>query len=87
MTSYRKQSTEKGVRTAPVVSIVCNFTKPNGNTSPALLTPDEVETFFHEFGHALHGLLSDVRYETLSGTSRSSRLRGAAFPDHGALGV
>ncbi|RPD38666.1 M3 family metallopeptidase [Chitinophaga barathri] len=68
MTSYRKQATEKGTRIAPVVSIVCNFTKPNGN-QPALLTPDEVETFFHEFGHALHGLLSNVRYETLSGTS------------------
>lgn len=68
MTSYRKQSTEKGARVAPVVSIVCNFSKPAGN-QPALLTPDEVETFFHEFGHALHGLLSNVRYETLSGTS------------------
>ena len=68
MTSYRKQSADKGARIAPVVSIVCNFTKPNGD-QPALLTPDEVETFFHEFGHALHGLLSNVRYETLSGTS------------------
>ncbi|WP_341834532.1 M3 family metallopeptidase [Chitinophaga pollutisoli] len=68
MTSYRKQAIEKGKRVAPVVSIVCNFTKPTGD-EPALLTPDEVETFFHEFGHALHGLLSNVRYETLSGTS------------------
>ena len=68
MTSYRKQSLEKDERVAPVVSIVCNFSKPTGN-QPALLTPDEVETFFHEFGHALHGLLSNVRYETLSGTS------------------
>lgn len=68
MTSYRKQAIEKGKRVAPVVSIVCNFTKPAGD-EPALLTPDEVETFFHEFGHALHGLLSNVRYETLSGTS------------------
>ncbi len=68
MTSYRKQATEKGKRIAPVVSIVCNFTKPTGD-QPALLTPDEVETFFHEFGHALHGLLSNVQYESLSGTS------------------
>ncbi|WP_343702433.1 M3 family metallopeptidase [Chitinophaga sp.] len=68
MTSYRKQATDKGGRIAPVVSIVCNFTKPTA-AEPALLTPDEVETFFHEFGHALHGLLSNVKYETLSGTS------------------
>lgn len=68
MTSYRKQKTENGKRIAPVISIVCNFTKPTGNT-PALLTFDETTTFFHEFGHALHGLLSDVTYESLSGTS------------------
>lgn len=68
MTSYRKQAVEKGKRIAPVVSIVCNFTKPTAD-QPALLTPDEVETFFHEFGHALHGLLSNVQYESLSGTS------------------
>lgn len=68
MTSYRKQKTENGKRIAPVISIVCNFTKPTGNV-PALLTFDETTTFFHEFGHALHGLLSDVTYESLSGTS------------------
>lgn len=68
MTSYRKQATDNKGRIAPVVSIVCNFTKPTA-TEPALLTPDEVETFFHEFGHALHGLLSNVKYESLSGTS------------------
>jgi peptidyl-dipeptidase Dcp len=68
MTSYRKQRNIDGVRTAPIISIVCNFTKPSGD-APALLTYDETSTFFHEFGHALHGLLSNVTYETLSGTS------------------
>ncbi|WP_118194079.1 M3 family metallopeptidase [Albibacterium indicum] len=68
MTSYRKQSIKEGKRIAPIVSIVCNFPAPVGN-DPVLLTPDEVTTFFHEFGHALHGLLSDVQYRTLSGTS------------------
>lgn len=69
MTSYRKQSAN-GSKVSPIVSIVCNFTPPNGN-DPALLTPDEVETFFHEFGHALHGLLSNVKFESLAGTSVS----------------
>ena len=68
MTSYREQKTENGKRIAPVISIVCNFTKPTEN-APALLTFDEVSTFFHEFGHALHGLLSNVTYESLAGTS------------------
>jgi len=68
MTSYRSQKTVDGKRKAPVISIVCNFTKPSGDT-PALLTFDEVTTFFHEFGHALHGLLSNVTYKSLAGTS------------------
>lgn len=68
MTSYRSQKTVDGKRLAPVISIVCNFTKPSGDT-PALLTFDEVSTFFHEFGHALHGLLSNVTYKSLAGTS------------------
>ena len=68
MTSYRKQKTVDGKRIAPIISIVCNFTKPTANT-PSLLTFDEASTFFHEFGHALHGLLSNVKYESLSGTS------------------
>jgi peptidyl-dipeptidase Dcp len=68
MTSYRTQKTENGERVAPVISIVCNFSKPTGN-APALLTFDEVTTFFHEFGHALHGLLSNVTYESLAGTN------------------
>ena len=68
MTSYRTQETTNGERKAPVVSIVCNFTKPTA-TTPSLLTFDEVTTFFHEFGHALHGLLSNVTYQSLAGTN------------------
>ncbi len=68
MTSYRKQSIKEGQRVAPVISIVCNFSAPAPG-QPALLTPEEVETYFHEFGHALHGLLSQVQYRSLSGTS------------------
>ena len=68
MTSYRKQKMKDGSRVAPVISIVCNFSKPAGG-NPSLLTFDETSTFFHEFGHALHGLLSNVTYESLSGTA------------------
>ena len=68
MTSYSSQSRENGKRVAPVISIVCNFTKPVGD-SPALLTFDEASTLFHEFGHALHGLFSNVKYKSLAGTS------------------
>ncbi|GHE28310.1 M3 family metallopeptidase [Sphingobacterium griseoflavum] len=68
MTSYRAQYTKNGKRIAPVISIVCNFTKPVGD-EPALLTFDEATTLFHEFGHALHGLLSNVRYRSLAGTA------------------
>ena len=68
MTSYRNQRKVNGERQAPIISIVCNFSKATA-TVPSLLTFDEVSTFFHEFGHALHGLLSDVTYRTLAGTS------------------
>lgn len=68
MTSYREQHIEDGKNKIPQISIVCNFTKPT-STKPSLLTFNEVETLFHEFGHALHGLLSNVKYESLSGTS------------------
>ena len=70
MTSYRPQRTKDGERVAPVISIVCNFTKPVGD-DPALLTFEEASTLFHEFGHALHGLLSDVKYQSLAGTAVS----------------
>lgn len=68
MTSFRRQRTKNGERIAPVISIVCNFSRPVDN-QPALLTFDDANTLFHEFGHALHGLLSNVTYESLSGTS------------------
>jgi peptidyl-dipeptidase Dcp len=68
MTSYSDQKMVNGKRVAPVISIVCNFSKPTAE-APALLTFDEVETYFHEFGHALHGLLSNVNYNQLAGTN------------------
>jgi Zn-dependent oligopeptidase len=68
MTSFREQSNINGKQVRPHVSIVCNFTKPTADT-PSLLTFDEVETLFHEFGHALHGMLANTTYESLSGTN------------------
>lgn len=69
MTGFRDQYiNEKGQDVRPLVSITMNFTKPTG-TKPSLLTFEEVETFLHEFGHALHGLLSQVKYASLSGTA------------------
>ncbi len=68
MTSYKGQYREQGTDHRPHVSIVCNFTKPT-KTSPSLLTFNEVTTLFHEFGHALHGMLARGVYESLSGTS------------------
>lgn len=70
MTEYKTQGIKDGKRVPPVISIVCNFTKPVGDT-PALLTFDEALTYFHEFGHALHGLLSNVKYQSLAGTNVS----------------
>ncbi len=66
---YRSQGYKDGQRIAPLVTIVCNFTRPVGD-QPALLSADEVETFFHEFGHALHNLFKDVHYYGVSGVSR-----------------
>lgn len=69
MTGFKDECvTADGTQVRPHVTIVMNFTKPTG-TKPALLTPYEVETFLHEFGHALHGLLADTKYASLSGTS------------------
>ena len=68
MTSFKPQYVLDGVQERPHVAIVCNFTKPT-STKPSLLTFNEVTTLFHEFGHALHGMLADTIYPTLSGTS------------------
>jgi peptidyl-dipeptidase Dcp len=68
MTSYKGQFSEDGVDSRPHISIVCNFTKPT-KSKPSLLTFNEVTTLFHEFGHALHGMLARGTYESLSGTS------------------
>ncbi len=68
MTGFKDQSNINGNMVRPHVSIVMNFTKPTDN-KPSLLTPYEVETFLHEFGHALHGLLANTKYASLSGTS------------------
>ncbi|MDI9605276.1 MAG: M3 family metallopeptidase [Bacteroidota bacterium] len=70
MSSFRSQQVKDEVNIRPLIYNVGNFTRPTGNT-PALLTLDEVETLFHEFGHALHGMLSNVNYLSLSGTSVS----------------
>ncbi len=68
MTSFKPQFRKEGREERPHVSIVCNFTRPT-DTKPSLLTFNEVTTLFHEFGHALHGMLADTTYPSLSGTS------------------
>ncbi|WP_286913052.1 M3 family metallopeptidase [Flavobacterium sp. UBA4197] len=68
MTSFKPQYIQNGKNERPHVSIVCNFTKPT-ETKPSLLTFNEVTTLFHEFGHALHGMLANTTYPSLSGTS------------------
>ena len=68
MTVYKPQYIKNGVNDRPHISIVCNFTKPT-KSKPSLLTFNEVTTLFHEFGHALHGMLANTTYPSLSGTS------------------
>lgn len=67
-TSYRNQGLHEGKMERPIVAIVCNFTKPNKDT-PSLISFGEVTTLFHEMGHAIHALLSDVTYSSHAGTS------------------
>ena len=68
MTSFKSQKIQNGENVRPHISVVCNFTKPTSET-PSLLTFQEVTTLFHEFGHALHGILANTQYPNLSGTS------------------
>ena len=69
MTEFRGQRRDReGNNVMPIIQVVCNFTKPSGD-KPSLLTFDESETLFHEFGHALHGLLSNCTYPSLAGTN------------------
>ena len=69
MTQFQGQHiTREGENIRPHVSVVMNFTKPTSD-KPALLTLSEVETFLHEFGHSLHGMLANTRFESLSGTN------------------
>ena len=68
MTSYRSMYTLEGEVVRPHISIVCNFTKPTAD-KPSLLTFNEVTTLFHEFGHALHGMMARGTYPSLTGTS------------------
>ncbi|WP_460218234.1 M3 family metallopeptidase [Psychroserpens sp. MEBiC05023] len=68
MTVYKPQYIKNNINDRPHISIVCNFTKPT-KSKPSLLTFNEVTTLFHEFGHALHGMLANTTYPSLSGTS------------------
>ena len=68
MTNYKEQYVKDGVDSRPHVSITMNFTKPT-ESKPALLTQDEVETFLHEFGHALHGIFAATNYPSMGGTN------------------
>ena len=71
MTEFRGQhETQDGQNVIPVISLVCNFTNPTAD-KPSLLSFDEAETLFHEFGHGLHGMLSKCHYKSLAGTSVS----------------
>ena len=70
MTEFRGQSIRNGVEYRPFISTVMNFTKPSGD-APSLITHSELTTFLHEFGHALHGILAQGRYGSLTGTGVS----------------
>ncbi len=68
MTSFREESKANGKEIRPLIQLVCNFSKPT-KKAPSLLSFDELTTFLHEFGHCLHGILTECTYQSLSGTS------------------
>jgi peptidyl-dipeptidase Dcp len=70
MSTFRDEYYQDGKRIDPIVTNVCNFTRPSGDV-PSLLSVDEAETLFHEFGHALHGMFANTKYRTTSGTATS----------------
>jgi peptidyl-dipeptidase Dcp len=80
---FRGQSRVGGTEVDPIINLVCNFTSPSGD-SPALLSLDEVETLFHEFGHALDGMLSDATYKTRFSSGDFSELPSQIM-EHWAL--
>ncbi|MFO7654277.1 MAG: M3 family metallopeptidase [Candidatus Krumholzibacteriia bacterium] len=81
--AYRQQNRARGHEVDPIVNLVCNFTRPSGDT-PALLSLDEVETLFHEFGHGLDVMLSDVTFNTLYRSADFSELPSQIM-EHWAL--
>ena len=81
---YRSQTYQDGKRVAPIVTVVCNFTKPAAG-QPALLSIDEAETMFHEFGHALHSLFRDVHYYGVGGVPRDFVELPSQIMEHWAL--
>ena len=79
--TYRDQTYEKGKKITPIVTIVCNFTKPAAG-EPALLTADEASTMFHEFGQALHQFFQDVHYQGISNVPRDFVELPSQFNEH-----
>lgn len=85
MYNFREAYVQDGKEVRPIVYNVANFTKPTADT-PSLLTIDEVQTLFHEFGHALHGMLTRCHYPSVSGTSGRTRFCRATVANQRTLG-
>jgi peptidyl-dipeptidase Dcp len=70
MSAFSEEYYIDGKQVNPIITNVCNFTRPTGD-APSLLSIDEAETLFHEFGHALHGMFASTKYRSTSGTNTS----------------